>query len=292
MELTADTKLSLKMVSSRGTKVFPPTGAITDTLDHWRARFIIKENPGEPARRGRARAAAADLEPPSLDAHREAPGVRRRARLHARSGRELGARSADGSRRCGASTIAGPSARDDPGVERWRVGARAHVPGRDDGAVAHLEHPGRAFLEPCHRRAIPRSNRSFISPMRTSPCTQMAVGPSPSASRTSFSRYSHGLPSASSSSVSIVRPFASASGPDVCTHRTNGLERNCTNGSSREQLGQTRFAWRRPPLLSGRVVVGPRPPLAVARLGMTDHVDERPAHGTSLIRSSIARSCS
>jgi isocitrate dehydrogenase len=47
MELTADTKLSLKMVSSRGTKVFPPTGAITDTLDHWRCRFIIKENPGD-----------------------------------------------------------------------------------------------------------------------------------------------------------------------------------------------------------------------------------------------------
>ena len=47
MELTADTKLSLKMVSSRGTKVFPPTGAITDTLDHWRARFIIRENPGD-----------------------------------------------------------------------------------------------------------------------------------------------------------------------------------------------------------------------------------------------------
>ena len=46
MELTADTKLSLKMIGSRGTKVFPPTGAITDTLDHWRARFIIKENPG------------------------------------------------------------------------------------------------------------------------------------------------------------------------------------------------------------------------------------------------------
>jgi isocitrate dehydrogenase len=47
MELTADTKLSLKMIGSRGTKVFPPTGAITDTLDHWRARFIIKENPGD-----------------------------------------------------------------------------------------------------------------------------------------------------------------------------------------------------------------------------------------------------
>ena len=47
MELTSDTRLSLKMISSRGTKVFPPTGAITDTLDHWRCRFIIKENPGD-----------------------------------------------------------------------------------------------------------------------------------------------------------------------------------------------------------------------------------------------------
>ncbi|MGZ5300222.1 MAG: NADP-dependent isocitrate dehydrogenase [Actinomycetota bacterium] len=46
MELTADTKLSLKMVSSLGIKVFPPTGVITDTLDHWRARFILKEHPG------------------------------------------------------------------------------------------------------------------------------------------------------------------------------------------------------------------------------------------------------
>jgi isocitrate dehydrogenase len=47
MELTSDTRLSLKMISSRGTKVFPPTGAITDTLDHWRCRSIIKENPGD-----------------------------------------------------------------------------------------------------------------------------------------------------------------------------------------------------------------------------------------------------
>jgi isocitrate dehydrogenase len=45
--LTADTKLELKMISSRGTRVYPPTGAITDTLDHWRARFIIRENPGD-----------------------------------------------------------------------------------------------------------------------------------------------------------------------------------------------------------------------------------------------------
>jgi isocitrate dehydrogenase len=47
MELTTDTRLSLKMISSRGTKVFPPTGAITDTLDHWRCRFIIREEPGD-----------------------------------------------------------------------------------------------------------------------------------------------------------------------------------------------------------------------------------------------------
>ena len=47
MELTGDTRLSLKMISSRGTKVFPPTGAITDTLDHWRCRFIIREEPGD-----------------------------------------------------------------------------------------------------------------------------------------------------------------------------------------------------------------------------------------------------
>ena len=47
MELTHDTKLSLKMISSRGTKVFPPTGAMTETGDHFRCRFIIKEEPGD-----------------------------------------------------------------------------------------------------------------------------------------------------------------------------------------------------------------------------------------------------
>jgi isocitrate dehydrogenase len=46
MELTQDTKLSLKMISSRGTKVFPPTGAFTETGDHFRCRFIIKQDPG------------------------------------------------------------------------------------------------------------------------------------------------------------------------------------------------------------------------------------------------------
>jgi len=47
MELTLDTKLSLKMISSRGTKVFPPTGAMTETGDHFRCRFIIKQEPGD-----------------------------------------------------------------------------------------------------------------------------------------------------------------------------------------------------------------------------------------------------
>ena len=47
MELTQDTKLSLKMISSRGTKVFPPTGALTETGDHFRCRFIIKQDPGD-----------------------------------------------------------------------------------------------------------------------------------------------------------------------------------------------------------------------------------------------------
>jgi isocitrate dehydrogenase len=47
MELTHDTKLSLKLISSRGTKVFPPTGAMTETGDHFRCRFIIKQEPGD-----------------------------------------------------------------------------------------------------------------------------------------------------------------------------------------------------------------------------------------------------
>jgi isocitrate dehydrogenase len=46
-ELAQGTRLELKMISSRGTKVYPATGAITDTLDHWRCRFIIREDPGD-----------------------------------------------------------------------------------------------------------------------------------------------------------------------------------------------------------------------------------------------------
>ena len=47
MELSSDTRLSLVMISSRGTKVFPPTGAMTETGDHFRCRFIIREDPGD-----------------------------------------------------------------------------------------------------------------------------------------------------------------------------------------------------------------------------------------------------
>jgi isocitrate dehydrogenase len=46
-ELTAGTRLALKIISSRGTKVFPPTGAMTETGDHFRCRFIIEESPGD-----------------------------------------------------------------------------------------------------------------------------------------------------------------------------------------------------------------------------------------------------
>ncbi len=35
------TALKLKMISNRGTKVYPPTGAITDCIDHYRCRFIL-----------------------------------------------------------------------------------------------------------------------------------------------------------------------------------------------------------------------------------------------------------
>jgi isocitrate dehydrogenase len=46
-ELTRDSGFSLKLVSSRGTKVFPPTGAITDTVDHYRCRFVTEGSTGD-----------------------------------------------------------------------------------------------------------------------------------------------------------------------------------------------------------------------------------------------------
>lgn len=41
--LAADTPVKLKMISNRGTKVYPPTGATTDCVDHWRCRFVARD---------------------------------------------------------------------------------------------------------------------------------------------------------------------------------------------------------------------------------------------------------
>ena len=41
------TLVKLKMISNRGTKVYPPTGAITDCVDHFRCRFILREPDGD-----------------------------------------------------------------------------------------------------------------------------------------------------------------------------------------------------------------------------------------------------
>lgn len=35
--------IRLKMISNRGTKLYPESGAITDTVDHWRCRFVLSE---------------------------------------------------------------------------------------------------------------------------------------------------------------------------------------------------------------------------------------------------------
>lgn len=40
--LCAETPLRLKMISNRGTKVYPDTGAMTDCVDQWRCRFVLK----------------------------------------------------------------------------------------------------------------------------------------------------------------------------------------------------------------------------------------------------------
>lgn len=45
--LAAETPLKLKMISNRGTKVYPATGAITDCVDHWRCRFIGRNATGD-----------------------------------------------------------------------------------------------------------------------------------------------------------------------------------------------------------------------------------------------------
>lgn len=40
----SDTEFRLKMISNRGTQVYPSTGSQTDCVDHWRCRFMI-DNP-------------------------------------------------------------------------------------------------------------------------------------------------------------------------------------------------------------------------------------------------------
>ena len=46
-EISGETAFTLKMVSNRGTKVFPSTGAITDCVDHYRCRFMLGATSGE-----------------------------------------------------------------------------------------------------------------------------------------------------------------------------------------------------------------------------------------------------
>ncbi len=41
--LTVGTSLLLKMISNRGTQVFPLTDNLTDCVDHWRCRFILNQ---------------------------------------------------------------------------------------------------------------------------------------------------------------------------------------------------------------------------------------------------------
>lgn len=45
--LSAQTPFQLKLISNRGTKVYPAMGAITDCVDHWRCRFIARPGNGE-----------------------------------------------------------------------------------------------------------------------------------------------------------------------------------------------------------------------------------------------------
>ena len=44
-ELCANSPFLLKMISNRGVQVYPETGGLfPDTTDHWRARFLRKNN--------------------------------------------------------------------------------------------------------------------------------------------------------------------------------------------------------------------------------------------------------
>jgi len=41
--LVAGSPFTLKMISNRGTKVFPSMGGLTDCVDHWRCRFVLRD---------------------------------------------------------------------------------------------------------------------------------------------------------------------------------------------------------------------------------------------------------
>jgi len=43
VEMTSTSAFKLKMISNRGTKVYPLSGTNPDTVDHWRCRFLAKE---------------------------------------------------------------------------------------------------------------------------------------------------------------------------------------------------------------------------------------------------------
>jgi isocitrate dehydrogenase len=43
VELAEGSPLKLKMISNRGTQVYPATGGITDCVDHWRCRFVLRD---------------------------------------------------------------------------------------------------------------------------------------------------------------------------------------------------------------------------------------------------------
>jgi isocitrate dehydrogenase len=46
-EIVAGTPVELKMVDSRGTKIYPSTGTITDTVDHYRCRLMQRAAAGD-----------------------------------------------------------------------------------------------------------------------------------------------------------------------------------------------------------------------------------------------------
>ena len=89
MELTHETPLSLEAGVLAGDQGVPADGG---HHRHRRSLPVPVRHQGEPRRphrRRRASAAGGDQPAAPLDAHREAAGVRRRARLHPGSGREL-----------------------------------------------------------------------------------------------------------------------------------------------------------------------------------------------------------